>query len=314
MTASTATGQEPKKLTKAQRRKQLMARVKQSRHLVQLLFAAIILIWAVRHTFEEKSAASTDALCPFGAVETLITYATTGHFISKIHASNMVLGLAVLISVILVGNAFCGWVCPFGSLQDGVHWVKTKLHLPTVTIPAKTDRIMRWGRFVVLGVILYFSATTAKLWFYDYDPYVTAFSLRWLFEFNLEKMWPALLITVLVLGASLLVERFWCRYLCPAGAVFAALGHLSLFRIRRTPACTECTLCDKACPVGLDVMGSQKAVSTDCIGCLDCVVTCPVNEALDLKAGPVFLGSDIPTASRASRAHAEKSQKTGAHS
>lgn len=287
----------PKKLTRAQQRLRTIGHVKLARHLTQLVIAGLILVWAVRHQLEKNNPpASTDALCPFGAVETLITWVTTGSYITKIHPSNMILGLGVLISVLLVGNAFCGWVCPFGALQDLLAWIRRKAHLPSLTVPPRLDRVLRWGRFVVLAIILYFSATTATLWFAGWDPYVNLFGLHWLFEPNPATMWVGWLVIVVVLGLSLLVERAWCRYLCPAGAVFTVLGHLSLFRIRRSaPTCTSCTLCDKACPVGLDVMGSARAVSTDCVGCLDCVAVCPVRGALNLKAGPTFLGSDIPT-------------------
>ena len=286
----------PQKLSRAQLRKRTISRVKRSRALVQLAFAALIIIWSIRHQLEKDNPpASTDAICPFGAVETLITLLTTGEFVPKTHPSNIVLGLGLLLSIVLIGNAFCGWVCPFGALQDALTWVRTKLHLPTLAVPAGADRVLRWGRFVVLGSILYFTLTTGKLWFAQWDPYVNLFNLHWLFEPNVSTMWVAWLVLAGVLGLSLVVERAWCRYLCPAGAVFSVVGLLSVFRIRRNAsACTDCTLCDKACPVGLNVMESKKAVNTNCVGCLDCVAACPVKGALNLTAGPSFLGSAIP--------------------
>lgn len=283
------TGKAP---TRAQRRLQTIRNVAWARRLTQGFFVGLVLVVAVRHQVEENQP-SVDAVCPFGAVETLITWATTGQFISKTHPSNMVLGVAVLLMTLLVGNAFCGWICPFGAIQDAQAWVRRKLHLPALELPRRVDRVLRWGRFVVLGLVLYMSVTTAKLWFAGYDPYVQAFGLHWLFEANPTTMWVGWTITGVVLVASFVVERAWCRYLCPLGAVFSVLGRFSIMRIRRAPAtCTDCTLCDRPCPVGIEPSKARPFVSTDCIGCMDCVAACPVKGALRIDA-PVLLGLPV---------------------
>lgn len=86
---------------------------------------ALIVFVSLRHglaaTGGDASTASIDALCPFGGLETLWRYITTGQFISKAHPSNLIIGLGLLISVLLAGSAFCGWICPFGTLQERVH-------------------------------------------------------------------------------------------------------------------------------------------------------------------------------------------------
>ena len=281
-------------LPRGKRRIQGIRRVRAARHLSQLLFAALILGASVRHQLAVRSGTtpSTDALCPFGGVETLVTWITTGNFISKTHISNLILFAAVVVATVLVGNAFCGWVCPFGALQDALSWLRRTLHLPTFEPPHRVDRVLRWGRFVTLGVILYFSISTAKLWFAGWDPCVNLFGLGWLFGDG-EKMPLALSVIGVTVVGSLLVERAWCRYLCPFGAVFKVLGVLSLTRIRRsTNACIDCELCDRVCPVNITPSKATPMVSTDCVGCLDCVATCPVNGALTLNA-PVLLGLPV---------------------
>jgi polyferredoxin len=301
------------RLSRAQLRLRGMSRLKGSRRIVQLVFAAWIIVAAVRHGLPSaEEGASVDALCPFGAVETLITWITTGHFISKIHQSNQILGLAVLVATVLVGNVFCGWICPFGAIQDALTWVRKKARLPQLTVPAGWAKRLRWGRFVVLAVVIYFSVSTAKLWFADYDPYVTLFGLRWLFEFNASTMWISLTLLAVILGGSLLVDRFWCRYLCPLGGVFAILSRFSLMRIRRSAqACTDCTMCDKPCPVGIEPSKAKPFVSTDCIGCMDCVAACPVKGALHVEA-PVLLG--FPVLKETQRATARTRDRVGAGS
>lgn len=297
--------------TKAEQRRSRIRRVRWARHLTQAGFAGLVLVVAVRHQVEKSAGQqpSVDAICPFGAVETLITWVSTGQFISKIHPSNIVLGLAVLIATLLVGNAFCGWICPFGAVQDALTWLRNKLGVKAVLLPRSIDRALRWGRFVVLGVVLSMSVTTARLWFADHDPYVQLFGLHWLFEPDPATMWVGWTITAVVLAASVAVDRAWCRYLCPFGAVFAVLGFLSLGRIRRAPAtCTDCTLCDKACPVGIEPAKASPLVSTDCIGCMDCLTTCPVKGALRMDT-PVLLGFPVSReAERITRAHARDTE------
>ena len=126
------------------------------RHIVQFLFLAFIVYSAVIHNLAttEATTASVDALCPLGGLESAWKYLTTGQFLSHTHASNSVLGLGLLLGVLLAGGAFCSWVCPFGAVQDFLTWTRKKLHLPELRVPAKLDRVLRYGRFLVLGLIL----------------------------------------------------------------------------------------------------------------------------------------------------------------
>lgn len=260
-----------------------------ARRTSQLIFSAFIIVASIRHGLggEAGALASTDALCPFGGVETLWTWITTGRFVSKTHPSNLVLGLGLLAGVLLAGNAFCGWICPFGAFEDALNWVRRKLRIPGVKLPARADAVLRYGRFVVLGVILYATITSTKLWFAEYDPYRTLFGLGWLFEFNLAAMWPGFVILGVVTAGSLLIERFWCKYLCPLGGVMSVLQHLSLLRIRRQEdGCKGCALCEAPCPVGIKVASAKSAVSVNCVGCLNCVEVCPRHGALTVQLAP----------------------------
>lgn len=262
------------------------------RRISQTLFVLVILGMSIRHNLVEGDGqtASIDALCPFGAVETLWRFITTGQFVPKTHLSNLVLGAGLLIGIVLAGSSFCGWVCPFGALQDALAWLRKTLHLPEITVSPKLDRILRYGRFATLGLILFMTISTVKLWFSDFDPYRTLFGLEWLFNFNLAEFWPAYLIIVLIVAASLLIQRFWCRYLCPLGGLMSLLGHVSFLRIRRNAAsCKGCALCNAPCPVGIDVANAQDAVSTDCIGCLACVQACPRGGTLEVQLAPTWL-------------------------
>lgn len=280
------------KLTPAQAYHARQTRTQLLRRLTQAAFVGFIVYVAIVHNLatEDGTTASLDALCPFGGIETLWKYLSTGgEFVPKTHLSNLVLAVGLFIGVLLSGGAFCGWACPFGAMQDFLIWVRAKLHLPEIKVPARLDRVLRWGRYLVLGLILYQTIATVKLWFADYDPYRTLFGLGWLFEFNLAEQWPAYAITLGVLLTSALVERAWCRYLCPLGGLISLAGRLSFLRIRRSgPACKGCAVCEAPCPVKLNV-ASANTVSSDCIGCLACVDACPRHGALEVKLAPAWL-------------------------
>jgi polyferredoxin len=259
------------------------------RRIVQVAFLVFILVASVRHGLADESLglASIDAQCPFGGITTLYRVVTEGEFVPKTHPSNIVLGIGFLVGAVLAGGAFCGWICPFGTLQDALTWVRTKLRLPELHIPDRLDRWMRYLRFVSLALVLYMTISTVKLWFASYDPYRTILGLGWLFEFNLAEQWPAYAVAVSVLGLSFFVPRFWCKYTCPFGAAQSLLGHISLLRIkRRAPTCKGCNVCTAACPVGLKVAEAAPRVSTNCIGCLACVEACPVKGTLEVQVAP----------------------------
>jgi len=273
-------------------RKWKMAWTQRVRHLVQFAFGAFIIYMSVIHNTAETDGvtASIDALCPFGGLETLWKFISTGgQYVSKTHLSNLVLGLGLLIGVLLAGGAFCGWVCPFGAMQDLLNWIRAKLHIKEIRVPEKLDRVLRYGRYVVLAFVLIQTITLVKLWFADWDPYRTIFGLGWLFEFNPAEAWGAYLVAVIIIIGSLFIERMWCRYLCPLGGAISLVGKLSFLRIRRTEeGCKGCNVCETPCPVKLRV-ADVKTVSSDCIGCLACVQACPKHDTLDVKIAPTWL-------------------------
>ena len=262
------------------------------RHLVQLGFAGFILYTSVVHGTAETdgATASIDALCPFGGLETVWRWLVTGgQYISKTHLSNLVLGLGLLIGILFAGGAFCGWVCPFGAMQDLLSWIRGKLRIQEIHVPEKLDRVLRYGRFVVLAFVLIQTITLVKLWFADWDPYRTLFGLGWLFDFNLATSWGAYAVVAVIIVASLFVERAWCRYACPLGGAISLLGNLSFLRIRRDgESCKGCNVCEKPCPVKLPV-ATATTISSDCIGCLACVEACPRHGALQVQLAPTWL-------------------------
>lgn len=268
------------------------------RYVLQGAFLALI-IWVAYTSAVGEAAgqsgpsgtASVDAVCPFGGFETLWSWVTTGgSLLSKTHSSNLLLAVGLVLSLVLVGPAFCGWVCPFGTLQEWM-W-KLSRRLPFlqrhrrpihVELPGAWERRARALRYVVLLVVLGATWYAGTLIFADYDPY------RTLMKFGSDELATAgLAILGLVAAGSLVVERFWCRYLCPLGAINGLLAKLSPVRIQREPAsCTNCNLCTQACYASIPVAKVDIVTDTACTGCLSCVEACPCPGTLRLDV-PLF--------------------------
>jgi polyferredoxin len=269
------------------------------RLLMQISFAAFITYVTVVHSISGDSAGnaaiSAEAYCPFGGLETLYKYITSaGSFVAHTHLSNLVLAIAVLVVALLLRSAFCGWICPLGFIQDMVHRFSAWLQKRFVAVRRFFRKISQRGqkvwvfldkylRFLKYGVLVW-ALTGAAIYgvmvFRDYDPWSALINIaEWTFT-------PGLVVLILTLVGSLFVERPWCRYACPLGAVSGLLGKVSPIYIQReAAACTSCKICTKACPMGLQVHSATTITSVDCIGCLECVGECPRQGALEVKAG-----------------------------
>jgi len=264
------------------------------RRLVQWFFFLLIALIAVNHTLAESgsaipvlSSASLHAVCPFGGVETLYTLVASGLLVKKVHASALVLaGLSILLAIFF-GPVFCGWICPLGTVQEWVGKLGRKLFRRRYNhfVPTKLDNILRYARYGILIWVLYVTATSGTLIFEAYDPYFA------LFNFWSSEVAPtALLILGVTLVLSIFVERPWCKYACPYGAV---LGLTNLFRVfsikRAVSTCKADGACSIMCPMNIPVDNKTIVRDHQCISCLECTseAICPVAKTVVFTTGVV---------------------------
>lgn len=269
------------------------------RRVVQLAFAAFIAYVTIIHVAAGESSenltASPEAFCPFGGLETLYKYLSSGgSYVSHTHLSNLIVAISVLVTALLLRSAFCGWICPLGFIQDLIHnfsaWLQkrfvpvrkflrnlAKRGQPVWTFLEKYLRFLKYGilAWAVTGAAIY-----GVMVFRDYDPWSALINIaEWTFT-------PGLVVLGLTLVGSLFVERPWCRYACPLGAVSGLLGKLSPVYIKReAEACTSCKICTNSCPMGLQVHTARTITSVDCVSCLECVGDCPREGALNVRVG-----------------------------
>jgi polyferredoxin len=259
------------------------------RLIVQIFFFALIALIAVNHTLEEAgkaipvlSSASLHAVCPFGGVVSVYQFITTGTFVRKVHSASFILMWIVFVLTVFLGPVFCGWVCPFGSIQEWFGKLGKKIFKRRFNrlIPYKVDRILRYLRYVALGLIVYMTAATGTLMFAKIDPYFALFNF-WTSEVTVAAM----IILIAVLLLSLVVERPFCKYACPYGAVLGVFNLFRIFKIRRsTSTCINCKACDRTCPMNIPVSTSGAVRHHQCITCLKCTSeqACPVDKTVEL--------------------------------
>lgn len=256
---------------------------------VQLFFFALIALIAVNHSLEEAgkgipilSAASLHAICPFGGVVSIYQLLTAGTYVKKVHSASAILMWIVLALAVVAGPVFCGWVCPLGSVQEWVGKLGRRIFGKRFNrlIPYRFDRWLRYLRYAVLAWVVYMTAATGVLVFSDWDPYFTLFNL-WTSEIALS----GLVVLGLVAMASLAVERPFCKYACPYGAVLGVFNLFRIFKIRRNRrTCIDCKACDRACPMNIPVSTSGAVRDHQCISCLQCASeqACPVAGTVEL--------------------------------
>ncbi|MBN2878352.1 MAG: 4Fe-4S binding protein [Clostridia bacterium] len=260
---------------------------KHLRLISQIAFFAFIAIIAVNHSLTEIGRGlgfvpelSLHAICPFGGVATLASLIMGQGLIRQLHASVMVIGSAVLLLTLIFGPVFCSHICPLGSIQEWIGKLGKKIFKNRYNklIPQKLHNILKYLRYVVLVLVLVQTYRTATLMFANVDPYYALFNF-WTGEATIA----AISILVVTLIMSLFVERPWCKYACPYGGLLGLVSKISLFKIRRNEAtCVSCGLCDRKCPMLIDVSKKKKVTDTLCNRCMQCTYEeggCPVDRA-----------------------------------
>ena len=226
-------------------------------------------------------APAVDALCPFGGVEALYSLLTSGVWLRRLAPSAMVLLVMVLVLTLILGRVFCGWICPLGTIGEWTSRLGSRLGFRKRELPLSIDRPLRYLKYAVLAAIVLLTWKMGTLVWRDMDPWVAWMHLSAGWPEMVEKPLSYAALFLLVIGASLFVERFWCRYLCPLGALLGPIQKISLFRVRRKDdTCVHCHRCGGECPVRLDPESSKSVASAECIACGRCVEACPVQNTL----------------------------------
>ncbi|WP_084284421.1 4Fe-4S binding protein [Clostridium lundense] len=226
---------------------------------------------------------STDALCPFGGLETLYSLLTKNTYIEKITPSSLILLLATILLTLVLGRAFCGYICPLGTIQSLLNKLAKKLHIKQIKLNSKLDQALRYAKYVVLFAILFTTYKAGSLILRAYDPWAAFMHLGSGSEI-FEEFLIGIIVLILILVSSMFIERAFCRYFCPLGATLAIFTPFSVFKVKRkSSSCVSCKSCSKNCPMGLDVHSKTTPSKTECISCGECISSCHIENTLELN-------------------------------
>jgi NosR/NirI family transcriptional regulator, nitrite reductase regulator len=188
----------------------------------------------------------------------------------------------VALGLLFLGRGvYCGWLCPFGALQELLNEGAKRLGIRQIEVPfAVQERLwaIKYTLFLLILGVSFYSMERALV-MAEIEPFKTAISMRFMRE------WPFVLFAMALLTAGLFIERFFCRYLCPLGAALGIPAKMKLFDwLHRRPQCgRECRFCETQCTVGaIDPLG--RINPNECVLCLRCqVIMCDASQCVALK-------------------------------
>ena len=215
-------------------------------------------------------------------------FAAVGNIVSCIYKGNISwesvkysvwMLLTTVPATVLVGRFFCGFFCSFGAVQDllwlGSH--RLRALFPGKRNLKKADRIFRFAKYAVLFyfIIFIWSGVTAVK---------TAGPWQVFGQYVSFGHWPGLklllsvggVLLLLIFIGSLFVQRFFCRYFCPMGAIYSLISQTSFLKIDKPrKECGKCHLCTSKCTMGMDLTKKDRIAGGECISCQKCVSWCP---------------------------------------
>jgi len=183
---------------------------------------------------------------------------------------------AIIITIVL-GRFFCGWVCAFGTYNDVLHLFSKKVFKIDFKVNEKVDAILKYVKYLVLLMLVVIVWTMGSKVFDMASPW-DAFAQITDFPQVLSDYTTGFMLLFLITIGAFFVERFFCRYLCPLGAVFNIFSRIGILKIKKpTDKCGKCKLCTNNCSMALSLYKVESVCGGDCINCFKCIETCPRN-------------------------------------
>ena len=208
--------------------------------------------------------------------------------VPEVHPAAMYLFIGFMLISLLLKKAFCSWLCPVGTFSEYLWRIGRRFFGRNLRLPRWFDIPLRGLKYILLGLfVAVIGVMSAEaLDGFMQTPYGLLVDVKMMNFFRDMGITAAVVIALLVL-LSMLVQNFWCRYLCPYGALTGLVSLLSPVKIRRdVEACIDCSKCSKACPAGLAVDQLVQIRTVECTACMACVAVCPAQDALQFALPP----------------------------
>jgi polyferredoxin len=227
-----------------------------------------------------------EAFLPISALMSLKYFLVTGNF-DEVHPAGLVILVAALVSAFLARKVLCSWVCPVGGISRLLAWVGERTiwrrRVAEALLPSWADQALCSIKYFLLAFFLWAVALmmdAMAIMKFQKGTYNYAADAKMLLFFTEMSGTTAVTLAVLV-ALSIVVKNFWCRHLCPYGALLGLVSWLSPQRVVRDgEACIDCRACTRGCPVEIRVHEKPSVWTPECTGCMTCVSSCPVEDCL----------------------------------
>ena len=280
-------------------RRLMPSRSQRVRHTVQFVFLGMnawlsveFLMW-VRY-FESQGRThyierpgGVDGWLPIAGLMNLKYFIVT-HHLPAVHPAAMVLVATFLLASLLLKKTFCSWLCPVGTLSEVLWKLGRKFFRSNITVPRWLDIPLRSLKYLLMAFFLFIVISMSAEALSDFllAPFGIIANVKMLNFFREMGLFGMTVVAMLIL-LSVFIRNFWCRFLCPYGALMGLVSTLSPVKIRRdTQACIDCGKCNKTCPSSLPVSRLLQIMSLECTSCMECVAVCPAENALQFSLPP----------------------------
>ncbi len=273
-----------------------LPKVLRERRVVQVAMAGVILLigvqftlWVTAHlegrTPPVPRPAGVEGFLPIDGMMALRHWLHTGE-VDPIHPAALAIFLGICLMSLVLAKSFCSHLCPVGLLSEWLGRLGLRLTGRTLTPPKWLDIPLRSLKFLLLGFFVWavwVAMDPRGVEAFLQSPYARVVDAKmWLFFARPSETTITVLGILVVL--SVFIRDFWCRYLCPYGALVGVLGLFSPLKVARDASlCTDCRACTRVCPARLPVHTMGRVRSIECSSCQDCVVACPVEGCLAVR-------------------------------
>lgn len=272
--------------------------VQKIRLYIQISFAALCLwigveFWLFLRHFETSGHSpfisrppGVDGFLPISSLMSVYYFLQTGE-IHWAHPAGFFIFLAIVLVSLVAGKSFCSWLCPVGFISEMVGDFGQKIFRRKIKLPQILDYPLRSLKYLLLFFFVYsifFTMDAVALKLFLDSPYNQLADVKMYYFFADISRFSITVIAILSL-ASIVIKNFWCRYLCPYGALLGIVSFLSPLRIKRNvDTCIDCDKCNKACPSFINVAKAKTVLSDECTSCMSCVDACPVKNTLRVRS------------------------------
>lgn len=227
-----------------------------------------------------------EGFLPISSLMSLYFFFLTGE-IHHAHPAGLFILVAILLISLVFGKAFCSWLCPIGFISEVLGDLGDKIFRRRLRIPKILDWPLRMIKYLLLGFFVYvifFTMSSVALRMFLDSPYNLTADIKMYYFFAEITPFALTVILALVL-LSIPFRGFWCRYLCPYGALLGLLSLASPQKIKRNSAsCIDCSKCTTVCPSFIKVDKIKTVWSDECTSCMACVDSCPVANTLEVRS------------------------------